>query len=481
MFEHSVSRRTFLRTSSAALLAAPLAHVQSLRAQSARPPNVILILCDDLGYGDLHSYGSQIPTPHLDRMAEEGVRFSQFYSASNVCSPSRAALLTGRYQTRVGVPDVLAPTSTTGLNASEKTIAEILKPAGYKTMCVGKWHVGSQQQYLPTARGFDKYYGIPYSNDQLPSLLMQNTTTIESPVQLDTLTSRYTDQATGFIEASGNNPFFLYMAHTFPHIPLAVSTKFKGTSGLGMYGDVISELDWSVGQVLASVKANGLDNDTLVIFTSDNGPWYQGSAGRLRGRKGWSYEGGVREPFIARFPGRIPAQRLGGKFSVAGRVIDGMATTMDLMPTIANLAGAQLPSAPLDGMDIWPLLTGSQQSLDREVFLYFDSWYLQCARLGPWKLHFSRYNDYAYSPDPIGGRMNLPLVTPELYNLETDPDESYNVAPDNMSVVADIQARVLKMLPSFPPQVLAAWNWTMQQPVYGTADGALPVSAAPPQ
>jgi arylsulfatase A-like enzyme len=420
-------------------------------------------------------------------MAEEGVRFSQFYSASNVCSPSRAALLTGRYQTRVGVPDVLAPNGTTGLSTSEKTIAEVLKPAGYSTMCIGKWHVGTQQQYMPTARGFDRYYGIPYSNDQLPSVLIQNTSVIESPVIQDTLTGRYTDQATGFITANKNNPFFLYLAHTFPHIPLAVSSKFKGTTGLGMYGDVVSELDWSVGQVLDSLKTNGLDNNTLVIFTSDNGPWYQGSPGKLHGRKGSSYDGGVREPFIARFPGRIPPQATAAArqshataSNVTGRVCDGVATTLDLLPTIAKLCGAPLPAAPLDGVDIMPLLTGAQPSLDRDVFLYFDSWYVQCARLGPWKLHFSRYNDFAWSPDPIGGRVNLPLVTPELYNLELDPDESYNVAPDNMQVVADIQARVLKMLPSFPPQVLAAWNYTMSRPVYGTPDGALPV-AAPPQ
>lgn len=475
MFEPALSRRAFLKAGGGALLAAPLLRPQDARPQTVRPPNVILILCDDLGYGDLHSYGSSIPTPHLDRMAEEGVRFTQFYAASNVCSPSRAALLTGRYATRVGVADVLAPSSTTGLLLSEKTIAEVLKPAGYRTMCVGKWHVGTGPQFLPTSRGFDQYFGIPYSHDQLPSVLLNNTTMVESPVQLETLTARYTERATGFIESNRQNPFFLYLAQSFPHIPLAASPAFKGTSGLGMYGDVISELDWSVGQVLQSVKASGLDNDTLVIFTSDNGPWYQGSAGRLRGRKGWSYEGGVREPFIARFPGRIPAQRLS---KTGGRVSDGVATTMDLLPTLANLAQTPLPATPLDGIDIWPLLSGAQPSLDRDVFLYFDSWYLQCARLGPWKLHMSRYNDYAWSPDPIGGRMNLPLVTPELYNLESDPDESYNVAPDNPQVVADIQARVLKMLPSFPPEVLAAWNYTMSQPVYGTAEGALPVRAA---
>ena len=198
------------------------------RSQAAKSPNVILILCDDLGFGDLHSYGSSIPTPNLDAMAQEGVRFRQFYSASNVCSPSRAALLTGRYPTRVGVADVLEPTSTTGLSLSEKTIAEVLKPIGYNTMCVGKWHLGSTPKYLPTSRGFDSYYGIPYSNDQLPSILMQNTTVIESPVVLNTLTQRYTQQALNFIQATKNSsPFFLYMAHTFPHTPLAASSQLS--------------------------------------------------------------------------------------------------------------------------------------------------------------------------------------------------------------------------------------------------------------
>ena len=480
MQHHVVSRRTFLRAASGALIAAPLA-----RSQTPQPPNVILILCDDLGYGDLHSYGSSIATPNLDRMAQEGVRFRQFYSASNVCSPARAALLTGRYATRVGVPYVLSADDPAGLLLSEKTIAEVMKPAGFSTMCVGKWHLGRQPQYLPTNRGFDEYYGIPYSNDQAPSVLMHNTDVIESPVQLDTLTQRYTSQSVDFIARSAKHaPFFLYLAHTFPHIPLAASPGFKGKSGLGLYGDVVEEIDWSVGQVLQALQDNGVDDNTLVMFTSDNGPWYQGSPGKLRGRKGSSYDGGVREPFIARFPGRIPQGSLMGasprtaldSWSILpGRVSGAVGTTLDILPTIAGLCKAKLPSQPMDGVDIWPILSGQQGQVDHDVFLYFDGWNLQCARLGAWKLHVSRYNDFPWSPDPIGGRYNLPLPNPELYNLEEDPDESYNLAAENPQTVAEIQASIQKLLPTFPVDVINAWNTTMSQQVYGEPDGALPV------
>jgi arylsulfatase A len=475
---HCFPRRGFLKTMGGVLLTAPAA--RSLE-QALRPPNVVMFLCDDLGYGDLHCYGSSILTPNIDAMAQEGVRFEQFYSTSNVCSPSRAALMTGRYPTRVGVPGVFTPQDTTGLSLSETTIAEMLKPLGYKTMCVGKWHLGSQPVYLPTNRGFDEYWGIPYSNDQSPSILMRNTSVIESPVQLDTLTQRYTQQAVNFIQRSRDSPFFLYFAHTFPHIPLAASSTFKGSTGLGLYADVISEIDWSVGQVLQALKDNSVDDNTLSLFSSDNGPWFLGSPGKLRGRKGWTYEGGVREPFIARFPGRIPGAHLSAKPAVvhaprypAARVSTTMATMMDIFPTIAGICNARLPVKPLDGVNIWQLLTGEQESASRDVFLYFDGWNVQCARLGVWKLHVSRYNDFPWSPDPIVGRFNLPLATPELYNLELDPDESYNVADDNPNIVADIRARIVKLLPSFPPDVMNAWNSTMRMQS-GGVDGSLPI------
>ena len=294
-----LARRRFLQLSAGAAAA-------GLAAAPPRPPNIVMIYVDDLGYGDLGCYGSNIRTPNLDRMAAEGVRFTQFYSANPVCSPARAALLTGRYPTRTGVPNVIMAPDKTGLSPSETTLAALLKPQGYKTMCIGKWHLGHQPQYLPTNRGFDEYYGIPYSNDMTPRPLMHNTEVLEEPAVLETLTPRYTQQALQFVERSKDSPFFLYMPHTFPHIPLAASPRFRGKSPLGLYGDVVEELDWSVGEVLAKLKQTGLDNQTLVMFSSDNGPWYQGSPGQLRGRKGSTYEGGVREPFLARFPGRIP-------------------------------------------------------------------------------------------------------------------------------------------------------------------------------
>jgi arylsulfatase len=397
-------------------------------------------------------------------MASEGVRFTQFYSANPVCSPSRAALLTGRYPTRTGVERVLMPTDTTGLASSETTIAQMLKPAGYRTMCIGKWHLGHRPEYLPTTRGFDEYFGIPYSNDMSPRPLLHNTEQVEEPARLDNLTTRYTEQAVRFLEQSRSSPFFLYMPHTFPHIPLAASPRFRGKSPLGLYGDVIEELDWSVGEVFAALRRTGADDNTLVMFSSDNGPWYQGSPGALRGRKGSTYEGGVREPFLARFPGRIPK----------GLVCQGVAGTIDILPTIAKLTGVSPPRLPLDGIDIWPLLTGGRPSIDREALLYFDGWNLQCARWKQWKLHFARFNTMAYNPAPPGGRVNLPLRQPELYDLENDPMESYDVAAEHPEAVREIQARVERLLATFPDEVKAAWTATHAQATNATPAGALP-------
>ncbi|MCC6858790.1 MAG: sulfatase [Bryobacterales bacterium] len=452
------TRRAFLKTAGAAALA-PLA-----RAESARPPNVVMIYADDLGYGDLGCYGSPLRTPHLDRMAAEGVRFTQFYSANPVCSPSRASLMTGRYPTRVGVPRVLFPTDQTGLPHSEVTIARMLKGREYRTMCIGKWHLGHLPQFLPARHGFDEYFGSPYSNDMKPTPLLHNTETLEEPARQDTLTLRYTEQAVKFIERSKDAPFFLYMPHTFPHIPLHASARFRGRSKAGLYGDVIEELDWSVGEVLGALKRAGVENHTLAMFSSDNGPWYQGSPGQLRGRKGATYEGGVREPFLARFPGRIPA----------GSVCTGVGSTLDVLPTVARLCGAALPPNPLDGIDIWPLLTGQKQQLEREALLYFDNLHVQCARWKQWKLHLARYNSAAYNPAPQGGRVNLPLPSPELYDLEADPDESYDVAAENPQVVAEIRARIERLMSGFPEPVQQAYRETLARKVGGTATGAVP-------
>jgi arylsulfatase A len=455
-----MDRRAFLKGAGSALAIGAPAVLKS----APRPPNIILILADDLGFGDLGCYGSRIRTPNLDSMANEGVRFQHFSVASPVCSPSRAGLLTGRYPVRTGISTVLTPQDTYGLPDTEATIAQLLKQAGYKTMCVGKWHLGSTAQYSPMKHGFDDFYGMLCSNDQFPTMVMYGSEVIEQRAKLETLTQRYTEQAVNFIRRSKDSPFFLYMPHTAPHVPLVPSPAFRGKSGLGPYGDVVQEMDWSVGQVLQELQVNGLADNTLVLFTSDNGPWFQGSPGPLRGRKGDTFEGGVREPFIARFPGRIPA----------GKTIDAFASALDILPTIAGLTQTAPPNA-LDGVDIWPLLTGDKAQVERPPFLYFDGWHLQCARMGQWKIHLSRYSSPSWAPTPASGRQSLPLLLPELYDLQSDPGEDYDCSGDNPDLVADLRTRVQAMLPSFPDPVLAAWNDTQKAAVYPNASGALPV------
>lgn len=452
-------RRTFLASATAAGAA------WRVQAAPQRPPNIVFILCDDLGYGDLGCYGSRIRTPNIDRMAGEGVRFTNFCAADPVCSPSRAALLTGRYPTRVGVPRVFFPEDKDGLDLSETTLANILKDRGYRTMCIGKWHLGRPTPYLPTSRGFDAYFGIPYSNDMNPRVLMRNTEVIEQQADLDTLTQRYTAEAKQFIESAKGGPFFLYMPHTFPHIPLGASPRFRGKSAEGLYGDVVEEVDWSVGEVLATLKRNGLDRNTLVMFSSDNGPWYLGSPGKLRGRKNTTYEGGVREPFVARWPGSIPA----------GRTSNALASMMDVLPTVTRLSGGALPRKPLDGIDIWRLLHGDVASIERPPLLYFDNWDLQCARWMNWKLHIARHNTAAYTPAPPNGRHSYLLPKPELYNLDTDPDESYDVAAENPAIVSRIRGDIDEMLQTFPPPVQQAWAEAKARPV----DPTTPAGAYP--
>jgi arylsulfatase len=442
----------------------------SLSAAPAAPPNIVFIMCDDLGYGDLGCYGSKIRTPNLDRMAAEGTRLTNFDSADPVCSPSRAALLTGRYPTRVGVPRVLFPQDTGGLNLDETTLANVLKARGYRTACFGKWHLGRPDVYLPLNRGFDQYFGIPYSNDMTPRPLIEGTKVVEEPAQLDTLTRRYTEHALRFIRESKGAPFFLYLPHTFPHIPLGASAQFRGKSAEGLYGDVVEELDWSVGQILDELKSNAIDGNTLVFFTSDNGPWYQGSPGLLRGRKATTYEGGVREPFIARWPGRIKS----------GHVSNAPASMLDIFPTVARLCSAGLPAKPLDGIDIWPVLTGQVAKIERDVLLYFDNWDLQGARWNNWKLHVARHNSSSYSAPPAGGRHNYVLPHPELYNLESDPAESYDVAAGHPDIVASIQTRIAKLLDTFPAPVQQAYKESQSRQVNpNTPTGARPRAIAP--
>jgi arylsulfatase len=430
---------------------------------AAAPPNVVLIFCDDLGYGDLGCYGSRLRTPNIDRLAEEGVRFTNFYSGNPVCSPSRAALMTGRYPVRAGVPKVLFPYDAAGLPDSEVTLAQVLKKKGYATKCVGKWHLGHNPRYLPMNRGFDSYFGIPYSNDMNPRWLMEDAKVVEEQATLETLTPRYTEKAVQFIEAGKGKPYFLYMPHTYPHIPLAASPRFRGKSPHGIYGDVIEEIDWSVGQILDAVRRTGAVDNTLVIFTSDNGPWYQGSPGRLRGRKGSTWEGGQRVPFIARFPNRIPK----------GKTTAAIGSNMDVFPTVARLCDARAPPNKVDWIDLWPAMAGPALNQERDPILMFDDKNLQCARWKNWKLHLARHNVMAYSPAPEAGKQNLPLRSPELYNLDQDPDESYDVAAAHPQVVSDMRARVERIMEGMPEDVWKIWIEDLQKPASTSAAGAV--------
>jgi arylsulfatase A-like enzyme len=362
--------------------------------KTGRPPNVIIVYVDDLGYGDLGCFGNQkIKTPHLDRMANQGIRFTSFYVAQAVCSASRAALLTGKYSNRTGILGALGPAAKIGLGKNHTTIAEMLKARGYHTAIIGKWHLGHLPEFLPTKRGFDEYYGLPYSNDmwprhpttKFPDLpLMEGDRIIAINPDQSKLTTDYTERALQFIKKNKDRPFFLYLAHSMPHVPLFVSERFQGKSDQGLYGDVVMELDWSVGQILATLEQLGIDDDTLVIFTSDNGPWlsygnHGGSAGVLREGKGTAWEGGVRVPFIARWPGRIPAGKTQGE----------PAMTIDLLPTLARCTGAKLPAGKLDGKDIGALLLGEAGARSpHEAYYFYWNNELQGVRSGPWKLYF---------------------------------------------------------------------------------------------
>jgi arylsulfatase A-like enzyme len=421
----SYTRRDFLKTVGlgAASLAVPGCEIGaqriSHRASTGRP-NFIIIFTDDQGYQDIGCFGSPlISTPNLDRMADEGMKFTDFYVAASVCSPSRAALLTGCYPPRVSITKVLFPRDSIGLNPDEVTIADILKTRGYATACVGKWHLGHLPQFLPMQQGFDFYYGIPYSNDMRIKRgdksgppLMRNEDIIEHPANQATLTQRYTEESIKFITENKDRPFFLYLPHTMPHVPLFVSESFKGKSKRGLYGDVIEEIDWSVGRILKTLKELGIDEKTLVLFTSDNGPWLGkrkngGSALPLRDGKFSTYEGGMREPCIARWPGRVPA----------GTVCPQVCSTIDLLPTFAQLAGAKLPAdRVIDGKDIWPLMSGTPGAKSpHKAFFYYRGNNLEAVRSGKWKLRRGKKT--------------------ELYDLEADISEANNVAAEHPGIV----------------------------------------------
>ena len=419
--------------------------------QGPESPNIVIIFADDLAYADVGVYGAtEIKTPHIDTLAREGVRLTSFYVSSPVCSASRAALLTGNYHRRVGISGALNPHSTHGISTSEMTFAELLKQKAYATAAVGKWHLGHLPAFLPTNHGFDSYFGIPYSNDmspdpknnprerarQWPPLpLVQDLETIEEEPDQSQLIQRYTESAVSFIESNAGRPFFLYFAHTMPHVPLYPSAAFAGTSEQGTYGDVIQEIDWSVGEVMRALESTGIADNTLVIFTSDNGPWrvfgnHAGDCGPLRGRKGTVWECGIRVPFIARWPGHIKPNS----------VSDAYAMTIDLMPTIAGITGTTLPDHRIDGKDIWPVLTLSDPESPHEALFFYYSRQLQAIRAGNWKMilpHSYRLVD-EYGSDGMPGTYVFPETELALYNLSTDIAESNDVASEHPEVVAHL-------------------------------------------
>jgi arylsulfatase A-like enzyme len=401
-------------------------------AEAASPPNIILVFMDDLGYGDIGSFGAtRQETPHLDQMATEGMRLTDFYSTCSVCTPSRSSLMTGCYPRRVNMHVdeknlcVLFPAARKGLSPDEVTIAELLKQQGYATACLGKWHLGDHPDFLPTSQGFDYYFGIPYSNDmnrkEVPLPLVRNETVIEVPVKQETITQRYTEEAVRFITTNKKRPFFLYLPHTAVHLPLFPGKSFQGKSQNGRYGDWVEEVDASMGTIFETLKSEGLDDNTLVLFTSDNGSQREGSNDPLRGKKGRTDEGGMRVPCVVRWPGKIPAGSSSGEITA----------TIDLLPTFARLAGTSAPrDRIIDGKDIWPILSGQPQARSpHEAFYYYQMDQLQAVRSGPWKLFVAmdaKKRNWG-KPEPA-----QPL---KLFNLATDIHEDNNLATAKPDVV----------------------------------------------
>jgi arylsulfatase A len=429
------TRRSFLRVLGAGMVSLTIPSVMRAGQRAASKPNFIIIFTDDQGYQDVGCFGSpSIKTPNLDRMAADGMKFTDFYAAASVCSPSRAALLTGCYPPRVGITKVLFPRDNIGLNPKETTIADILKGQGYATACIGKWHLGHLPKFLPTSNGFDSYFGIPYSNDMdgvkgkdknldrawrqkdyspwnVP--LMRNEKIVERPADQTKLIERYTEEAVSFIHKSKDKPFFLYLPHTMPHVPLFVSAEFYVEDVQKAYKATIEQIDSSVGRVLGALKDAGVDKNTLVVFTSDNGPWlgkkhHGGCALPLRDGKFSTYEGGMREPCIMRWPGRIPA----------GKVCGEVCGTIDLLPTFARLAGAEVPSdRGIDGRDIWPLMAGRPgEKSPHDAFFYYRGNNLEAVRSGKWKLRRVKKKT-------------------ELYDLETDISEKSNLTDKHPEIV----------------------------------------------
>ncbi|MHB8862865.1 MAG: sulfatase family protein [Pirellulaceae bacterium] len=432
----------------------------SLPGNAADPsgsPNIVLIFIDDMGYADIGPFGAQgYATPHLDRMAAEGMKFTDFVVSSAVCSASRAALVTGCYHQRVGISGALGPAAEVGIHADEMTLAELCKQQGYATACFGKWHLGHHPKFLPLQHGFDEYFGLPYSNDMWPHHpeygsgfprlpLVEGNRVIDAEVTSDEqvhLTTWYTERAVDFINRQRSQPFFLYVPHSMVHVPLHVSEKFRGRSGCGLFGDVVMEVDWSVGEILEAIRSNGLDERTLVVFTADNGPWlsygdHAGSAGPLREGKTTAFEGGIREPTLMRWPGKIPA----------GAVCQELASTIDILPTVARLIGGALPAHAIDGQDIRPLMFAhpGARSPHEAFYCYYASGELQAIRDRQWKLYFPHtYRTLAGQPGGSGGipaKYTTAQIGLELFDLQNDPGETSNVAdryPDELARLQEL-------------------------------------------
>jgi len=451
-------------------------------AEPTRPakPNIVIVFIDDMGYGDIGPFGAtKQRTPNLDRMAREGMRFTNFYAAP-VCSVSRAQLLTGCYGARVSVPGVYGPGGRNGLNPAEHTIAERMKENGYATQCIGKWHVGDQPEFLPTRQGFDHYFGIPYSNDMqkksvatgqrvVPLLRDEKVEELLTDDAQSRIVERYTDEALGFIRRSKDQPFLLYLAHTAVHTPIYPGAAFAGKSANGRFGDWVEEVDWSTGRILDALRELKLDESTLVIFTSDNGPWLikgadGGSSGPLRGGKGSTWEGGVRVPTLARWPGKI----------APGSVCDAVAGTIDLLPTAVALAGGSVPAAPvIDGRDISPLLLGKSAASPREAHYYFGGYQLEAVRQGPWKLAIAPQNETM-------GKGTLPDASgpaPRLYNLDQEIGEKTNVADKHPDIVSKLQLLATRM-----SNEIGGKNPTARRPAGEVANAKTlyPTEATPP-
>jgi arylsulfatase len=437
---------------SAAMIAAIMAGAPVTEAKLPQPPNVVLVYLDDMGYGDLTITGATgYSTPNIDRMASHGVFFSHYYSPQAVCSASRAGLLTGCYPNRVGFAGAIDHSSKMGISSEEETIAQVLKKKGYATAAFGKWHLGVQKQFLPKQHGFDEFLGIPYSHDMWPNHpsagkyypplpLIEGDQVIKTNPDNTQFTTLFTEKAVNFIRRSKAKPFFLYLAHPLPHVPLAVSEKFKGKSKQGLYGDVIMEIDWSVGQILQTLKELKLEKNTLVIFTSDNGPWinygnHAGSTGGLREGKGTSFEGGQRVPCLMLWKGTIPE----------GFVCNKLVSGIDILPTLAAISGASLPEKRIDGVNILPLMKGDIKANPRKSFYYYyrkNS--LEAVSNGDFKLVFAHpgrtYEGFKPGKDGLPGGANENFSFPgALYDLRRDPGERYDVKESNPEVVAELE------------------------------------------